>query len=49
MYDSEATSAESLEDVTKLLKDYGISLKARKGVVDFLVIDKVADEKKFLN
>jgi uncharacterized protein (TIGR03435 family) len=39
----------NLADVRKLLSAYGISLEIRQGTVDFLVVDRVADEAKFLN
>jgi uncharacterized protein (TIGR03435 family) len=39
----------NLSEIRKLLSAYGISLRLRKGVTDFLVIDQIANEAKFLN
>jgi uncharacterized protein (TIGR03435 family) len=39
----------NLSEIRKILAKYGISLQSRQGVMDFVVLDKVADEAKFLN
>jgi uncharacterized protein (TIGR03435 family) len=39
----------NLSDIRKILAKYGISLQPRQGVMDFMVLDQVADEAKFLN
>ena len=41
--------AANLSEIRKLLQGYGISLQARQGVTDFLVVDHVANEAAFLN
>jgi uncharacterized protein (TIGR03435 family) len=41
--------AGNLSEIRKLLSTDGVSLRLRKGVTDFLVIDQIANEAKFLN
>lgn len=39
----------NVSDIRKVLAKYGISLQSRQGMIDFMVLDQVADEAKFLN
>jgi hypothetical protein len=39
----------NLSEIRKLLSGYGISLQTGMGITDFLVVDRVADEARFMN
>jgi uncharacterized protein (TIGR03435 family) len=41
--------ARNLAEVKRILSEYGIAIQTRAGLVDFLVIDKVAAESEFIN
>jgi uncharacterized protein (TIGR03435 family) len=45
---AEPGPARNFDEVKKILSKYGIAVQTRTGLVDFLVIDKVAEESVFL-
>jgi uncharacterized protein (TIGR03435 family) len=46
---AEPGPARNFDEVKKILSKYGIAVQTRTGLVDFLVIDKVAEESVFMN